>query len=180
MDNSIRNELDQQDWNVIIKRLTIYAYSRLKFWNLVTEKGIKGYSAEDIALDAITFVYSGEWNWNPKKSDLLTYLKFHVVNGLVANLARSKEVLSQVNKEGIDAEYEFNIEENINAKSVTELIRAHLKDDKRLLNLFDFLYAGMKRKDVCNETGMSSKEFDNDIRRLKSRILQFKNLVITK
>lgn len=180
MDDAIRKELDQQDWNTIVKRLAIYAYSRLKFWNLVTEKGIKGYSAEDIALDAISAVYSGEWNWDPNKSDLLSYLKFHVVNGLVANLARSKEVLSQVNKEGIDVEYEFSIEDDINAKSVTELMRAQLKGDKQLLKLFELLYSGMKRKDICDETGMSNKEFDNDIRRLKSRLLQFKNLLIVK
>src|SRR5690349_19272965 len=107
MEDSIRKELDKQDWGQIIKRLTLHAHFRLKFWNLLSEKGIKGYSSEDIALEAISLVYSGEWHWDPKKSDLLPYLKFHVVNGLVANLARNKEVTSAVNSEDIDVEFDY-------------------------------------------------------------------------
>ena len=180
MDETTRKKLDEQDWGVIIKRLTLHAHFRLKFWNLLTDKGIKGYSAEDIALEAISIVYSGEWSWDATKSDLLTYLKFHVVNGLVSNLARNKEVLSGSNKEEFDAEDDFSIEEDLNAKIISDLIKKSLKNDEDLLRIFEGLNSGMKRKDICESLSLSKKDYDNDIRRLKSRLLKFKKMAVLK
>jgi hypothetical protein len=180
MTQKIRKALDDQDWVSIIKRLTIHSHFRLKFWNLLSEKGIKGYSAQDIALEAVSLVYTGEWNWDPDKSDLLTYLKFHVVNGLISNLARNKEVLSSDNRADFDLESDFSIEEDINAKMITSLIRESLKSDEPLLTLFDGLATGMKRKELCESLHLPSNEYDNIVRRLKSRILKFEKLVVTK
>lgn len=180
MNDSLRQELDRQDWGVIMKHLTLHAHLRLKFWNLVKDKGIKGYSAEDIALEAISLVYSGEWKWDSAKSDILSYLKFHVVNGLVSNLARNKEVLSASNSQNIDIEDSYSVEEDLNAQLITSLIRDSLREDELLLKLFDGLFSGMKRKELCESLQITTKQFDNDIRRLKSRMLKFEKLSIQK
>jgi len=180
MDDQIRKHLDNQDWTVIIKRLTLHAHLRLRFWNLLTERGIKGFSAEDIALEAISAVYSGEWNWDPEKSDILTYLKFHVVNGLISNLARNKEVLTSNHNDDFDLESDFNAEENLSAKMLTELIRETLKEDELLLSVFDKLYSGMKRNEICELLQLTKPDYDNVARRLKSRLLKFKTLALLK
>lgn len=176
MDEELKAKLDDQNWGLIIKRLTLHAHLRLKFWKLVRDKGLKGYSAEDIALEAVSLAYSGEWKWDPKKSDLLTYLKFHVVNGLVSNLARNKEVLNSVNSDEFDSEDTFSVEDDLNASLITNLIRNSLKDDELLLKLYDGLFSGMKREELSKHLQITIREFDNSLRRLKSRMLKFKKL----
>src|SRR5688500_10802560 len=94
MSAGVHRELQQQDWPRVIKELAAYAHLRMKYWGLLKNKNLKGLEAKDIALKAIESVFNGEWHWDPNKADLVTYLKFHVVKGMVANLARSAEVIS--------------------------------------------------------------------------------------
>jgi hypothetical protein len=179
MEKEIRKLLDVQDWDTIIKKLTLHSYSRFKFWKLLSQKAMKGYSPEEIALEAISVVYSGEWKWDPSKSDLLTYLKFHVVNGLIANLARNKEILSTDVRDKVEFETDFNIEEELNAQMVIDLIRESL-DDKILLGIFDYLLIGMKRDEIASKMNISLSDYDNALKRLKARVLKFKSMTITK
>lgn len=179
MEEEVRKILDCQDWDTIIKKLTLHAYSRFKFWNLLKQKAIKGYSPEEVALEAISLVYMGEWNYDPSKSDLLTYLKFHVVNGLVANLARNKEVLTtDVNEKG-EVEDGFSVEEDLNARMIVEAIRETL-DDNLLVMLFDKLLLGMKRADIIASTDLDAGDYDNALKRLKARIMKWKRMTINK
>ncbi|MFN8334371.1 MAG: hypothetical protein U0U09_04535 [Cyclobacteriaceae bacterium] len=162
--------LDQQDWETIIKQLTIHAHFRLKFWKLLSNRVLKGYSAKDIALEAVVSVYSGEWKWDSEKSDLLTYMKFHVVNGLVANLARNKEVNSTLPaSDEFDMPDSFSIEEKINADMVYNLMEKAIGDDAIAREVFTCLYSGMGRKDVCQHLTISLGDFDNAIRRLRTK-----------
>jgi hypothetical protein len=179
MELETRKLLDNQDWDTLIKKLTLHAYSRFKFWNLLRQRVVKGYSPEEVALEAISLVYSGEWNWDPSKSDLLTYLKFHVVNGLVANLARSKEVLTTDSDDRIDSEFDFSIEEDLNARMITESIRETLSEDL-LVEIFDDLLQGMKRGDIIEAKGIPPDEYDNALKRLKARILKWNRMTIAK
>lgn len=172
MNSEKENLLRAQDWEYIIKDLTYYAYSRFNFWNLLYEKGIQGYSPEDIAQMAISGVLTGKWNWDPKQADLLNYLKFHVVRGMVANLARKKEIkLSDTTDiQELDNYGEFSMEEDLNAAQVLEMIKERLDKDNSLYELFLLVYEGAKRKDICEEMNISYGEYNNLIRKLKLRI----------
>lgn len=176
---NVRVLLDQQDWGTIIKKLTLYAHSRFKFWNLLNEVGVMGYSPEEVSLEAISLVYSEQWNWNPTKSDLLSYLKYHVVKGMVANLARSKEVQSTRDsvKEVI---YNFSIEEELNAKFVADGIKESLKGEDLLLGVFENLLIGMKRHEIAELLSIPESEYDNALRRLKARIMKFQKMTVNK
>lgn len=180
MEIQVRKLLDQQHWGTITKKLTLYAYSRFKFWNLLTEVGVMGYSPEEVALEAISLVYTGVWQWDPAKSDLLSYLKYHVVKGLVANLARSKEVRNTWDVVGAESENNFSIEEELNAKLITEGIRESLKPERILLNIFEHLLTGMKRSEIIELLNISESEYDNALRRLKARVMKFNKMVIAK
>jgi hypothetical protein len=177
--DEVRRQLDVQDWDTIAKKLTLHAYSRFKFWNLLRRKALKGYSPEEIALEAIALVYSGDRKWDPLRSDLLTYLKFHVVNGLVANLARNKEILTTDVNEIVEAEYEFSIEEDLNARMIIDGIRESL-DDNFLKALFDSLLQGGKRSDIMKSLSLTPREYDNALKRLKARILKRKKMSVIK
>ncbi len=172
MDSEKRKLFETQDWEYIIKDLTYYAYSRFKFWNLLYEKGIKGYSPEEIANEAIAAVLTEKWNWNPKKADLLSYLKFHVVKGMVANLARNKEVKASDAKDIQELHHpeNYSTEENLNAAQVLEMMKKQLDKESILFKLFLLVYDGAKRKEICEELDISNNEYNNLIRKLKSRI----------
>ncbi len=173
MSNNKNKLLNTQDWPYIIKDLTLYSYSRFKFWNLLYEKGTKGYSPEDIALEAIELVITGEWNWDPGKSDLLPYLKFHVVKGLVANLARNSEVKesSAIDIIKLNNNIEHDNEALLNAQQIIEIVKSELVDNQPLLKMFMELYNGLTRKDICKSLNITTKEYDNQIRRLKTKLL---------
>lgn len=174
MDEELIKPFESQDWEHIIKDLTYYTYSRLKFWNLISEKSLMGLTAEDIAIEAIELVLTGKWNWDPSKSDLLGYLKFHVVKGLVANLAKSKRVKSSSDKdvEILPVPSDFSIEENLNAEQVLECITEELQDRKDLLDIFMLQIDGIKRAEICKTLKLELKDFDNLIRQLKNRLLK--------
>ncbi|WP_299533577.1 hypothetical protein [Ulvibacterium sp.] len=172
MDSETRKLFEKQDWEYIIKDLTYYAYSRFKFWNLLYEKGIKGYSPEEITYEAIEAVLSGKWKWNPKKADLLSYLKFHVVRGMVANLARNEEVKTSnpIDILEVNHDDDYSAEENFNANQILGIIKNELDKETVLYDLFILMNEGMKRKDICEELKISNREYNNLIRKLKSRL----------
>lgn len=162
------------DWPNLIKELTLYANARFKFWGLFTEKGINGYSPEEIAYEAIELVFTGVWKWNPSKSDLRNYLKYNVVKGLVANLANKKEV-----KMAVSDEIELlvvsdgsAIQDDLNIKQVTTFIKQDLGTDELLNQIFSSLMEGMKRAEICEELDLQVNTYNNAIRRLRSRLLR--------
>ncbi|MDN5203938.1 hypothetical protein QQ008_21275 [Fulvivirgaceae bacterium BMA10] len=182
MNKKKREILEHQDWPRIIKELTLHAHSRFTFWNLLKQKGIKGFSPEEIAYQAIEMVLTGEWNWNPNKSELLPYLKFCVVNGLVANLAKNKEVkvANTADIQELNVGNSSNLENDLNAKQVLVFIRNELKDDKLLIEILNCLYDGLKRADIHEMLNIDLETYDNALRRLKFRLLKLKKAGLMK
>jgi len=171
-----REILKKQDWSLIIKELTLYSYSRFKFWNLLYEKGIKGYSPEEIAMEAIELVCTGQRTWDPMKSNLISFLKFHVIKGLVANLARSKEVRESDTRDIHDIHIieNYSLEEDLHAKQTLDLIRQELGNDKLLIGILNGIYDGLKRKDICEMLDIEIRIYNNAIRRLRTKLLKLK------
>lgn len=184
INSEIYNELNKQDWGLIIKSLTVYAVYQFKFWGLVTERGIKGYTPEEIVYEAIEKVYLGEWNWNPGKSDLLTYLKYHVVRGLIANLAKSDEV-----KKSEKSDFDNNLKvknqtsdnsktDEFNAQQIINFIKNKIGDDTNVEKVFMGYCAGLKRNDICTMYNLSKGEFNNAYRRFQRIIKELDKKVI--
>mgnify|MGYP001476867341 CR=1 FL=1 len=173
LDKEIYDELNKQDWELIIKNLTVYAIYQFKFWGLVTEKGIKGYSPEEIVYEAIEKVYLGEWNWDPNKADVLTYLKYHVVRGLIANLANSEEVkrsdLTDLNNHTIESSFFSNQSEasEYNAQIIIDFLKKKIGSDEDVQIIFRGYCDGLKRRDICEVYGMTHGDFNNAYRRFQ-------------
>lgn len=171
------NGFEHQDWPYIIKELTLYTYSRFKFWQLLERKSLKGYSPQEIAMEAIKLVLSGERHWDPSKSELLPFLKFHVVKGLTANLARSKELslLSEVAEiSELDIPDSTSIELNLQAKQVLDILRKKLDGDNLLIGILNGLNDGLKRKEICEMLEIELRSYDNAVRRLRTKVLELK------
>lgn len=116
----------------------------------------------------------GDWNWDQSRSDLLTYLKYHVVKGLVANLARNSEVINQVSSELVDEAEPFNQEDHLNSSMVMEQIFKAIEGDVTASQLVEGLSSGMKRSDICESYQVSTDSYDNALRRLRTKLLKLK------
>ena len=82
-----RDELEKQDWNRILRRLTDYARWCLGFDGKIED-------AEEIASEAVRIVFDPQRrNWDPAKDDLIWHLQSNV-NGIISN-RRAKKALSK-------------------------------------------------------------------------------------
>jgi hypothetical protein len=178
MSEGVHRELQQQDWPRVIKELTVYAHLRMKYWGLLKNKNLKGLEAKDLALKAIEAVFNDEWHWDPNKSDLITYLKFHVVKGMVANLARSAEVVSIDSNPNMRIEEadEYSHEDELNSSMAMEKIRGLVKEDEVMLSVVNGLSSGLKRSEICEVNHYSTEVYDNAVRRLRTKLLQLQRL----
>jgi hypothetical protein len=175
MREGLTKELEKQDWKRIIKELVPYAHLRLKLWGLLGKGGLKGYQPQDIAFKAIEMVLNDEWKWDPQKADLLPYLKYHVVKGLVANLARNSEVVNSSDNRILtyqEPAEEFSIEDELNASIVIHEIYESVKDDLVVTRIVEGLSNGLKRSDICELHQMDSDAYDNGVRRLRTKLMQ--------
>lgn len=172
---SILNKLSNQNWEDIIIRLTDFASKQLKFWNLINEKKTKGLLAEDIAMDTIEKVIKGEWNWDPEKSDLLDYLKFHVVRGLVSNLAKSKKIKLNSNFDITDLrgikDSVYTVESEINANEVLNHLQKIIKGNEIEEKILEGIINGLKKNEIINEYKMTKEDYNNGYKRVKRKVM---------
>lgn len=171
----ILEELEKQDWPMVIKSATLHAVYQLKYYGLWNRRGIKGYSAEEIAMEAIEKVYMGEWKWDPKKSLLLDYLKYHVIRGLVSNLRKSSEFQSTDEKESseiywISEQNGDDIIDSISRNQILDLLRQEISSDEQVCIVFEELMSGFKRSEICEKYNWEKKVYDNASRRLSGHI----------
>ncbi|GAB5524634.1 MAG: hypothetical protein Roseis2KO_25060 [Roseivirga sp.] len=168
-------ELSKQDWPQIIKATTLHAVFQLKYYGLWNRRGLKGYSAQEVAMEAIEKVYAGEWKWDPEKSPLVDYLKYHVVRGLVRNLAKSGEFKSTDDKEAFEINWasidqDAEIVENISQAQVISLLRKAISEDLEVTIILEDLLIGYKRSEICKRNNWDKRAYDNASRRLAGHI----------
>jgi len=90
----IRKLLDEQPWNEILERLTLYARRRLSvlFWRGVRGDPVPGGTeAADFAAGAIADVYAGAREWNPATCPSLLQFLFGVVRSNISNACAAAE-----------------------------------------------------------------------------------------
>lgn len=171
LSDSMIEELENQDWPVIIKSATLHAVYQLKYYGLWNRRGLKGYSAQEIAMEAIEKIYLGEWQWDPEKSKLLDYLKFHVIRGLVSNLAKSSEFKSTHEIDSselheVAQQESVGIIESMNQDQIIEILRQDISSDEQARIVFEELLIGLKRSEICEKYNWEKKVYDNASRRL--------------
>ena len=171
LSDSIIEELEKQDWAEIIKSATLHAVYQLKYYGLWNRRGLKGYSAQEIAMESIEKVYLGEWQWNPEKSSLLDYLKYHVIRGLVSNLAKSSEFKSTHEIEsselhGVSNQEGNEIIESMSQDQILKILRQEISSDEQVRTVFEELLIGLKRSEICEKYNWEKRIYDNASRRL--------------
>lgn len=176
--SKVIEELENQDWPFLIKAGTLHAVYQLKYYGLWNRRGIKGYSAEEIAMEAIEKIYTGEWKWNPEKSSLLDYLKYHVIRGIVSNLAKSSEFQTTYNRDSselfwVTDQKNEEIIETVSQNQIIASLRKLISSDNEVMTVFEELLLGFKRSEICEKYKWENKTYDNASRRLGGYIRKF-------
>lgn len=86
-------QLQSQDWGDIGERLLLYAIKRAQRygWMDSETKILAGgdFTVDDIVQEVVVKTLSGEWNWDPSKFPLFTWLKYRV-NSVMDHWINSK------------------------------------------------------------------------------------------
>lgn len=137
---SVRRHLDEANWSTLYPKSVRYTLYRVRerYWRRSDGENLaKGWSAEDITLQAIADVYDGTRTWDlNKQPDLLTFLKRSVIDSLVDGLARSHDnVLTARFPETMDADGVVEEPTNIatpEARHAADLVH-HMPNPEELL-----------------------------------------------
>ncbi|MCD4679179.1 MAG: hypothetical protein K8S00_02210 [Bacteroidales bacterium] len=167
--------LRTQDWEKIILILIEYVETQLKLSQLLNEKKTRGIEAKDLVMEAIYKVISREWKWDPDKADLLTYLKFHVIRGLLSNLIHSKEFLStsEYNIDSLQNIFfsEIVTDSKLNLAEVVKLMRQTVEKDIVESSILDGIIIGLKKNEICAKYNISFQDYKNAYKRMKRKLL---------
>jgi len=194
--NVINEEGEPIDWKKIIANLQAFTRKWVEglawFRGGKTNSFAKGKGIDDYVSDAIEKYLRNPENFNPKKGDLVDYLKFNLIRSMVSNDLRSKE--NRLNKDVfsntdltdnedsrtyLDSILPFAealFDQEIDYKVIMEEIEIEVSKDK----IAEEIYLGersynLKRSEIIAEFNMSEKEFDNGKRRMQTMLNKIAN-----
>jgi hypothetical protein len=185
---NINPQNDEIDWGDVFPRLYAYAHYLLEkfvwFRGAGTDVYLEGKTVDDYVYDAIEQYLLNPGKYDPSTGRSLTnYIKYHILLTLIGNDARSQE-----NRRGVvpvpgtsdeeEGDYSDNIllgvsealfDQEIDLDKVIADIEKELRSDDIAERIFIGLrLLGYSRKDLIKQTGLSSDEFDNGMRRLNT------------
>jgi DNA-directed RNA polymerase specialized sigma24 family protein len=179
---------DNIKWEEVLLRLTAFTdslVSRLTwFRGKKVESFLKGKQVEDYVQEAILRYLNNPEKYDSAKGTLVDYLCLNIIRSLVSNDVNSSEnkttkLLSSfqvLSRDGVTLTYEDALlphvealfDEAIDHNALLSKIETNVKGDVVVENIFLGICLGNKRREVIKEFGMSEKEFDNGMRRLKT------------
>lgn len=182
MDDDTAKRLEAQDWRAIATRLVAYAAREvgIRHWRTGSTGYLpKGKSAEDLAYDAITKVWTGKRVWKPDDDpDLLRYLMDVVDSDLSALLKSGAHKRTERFPDGPEAEIpepvgagDASPEEALLAQELQDEILAACADDDELTLVACALVEGThKAVDLAAETGLPVARIYKLKQKLKARM----------
>jgi hypothetical protein len=150
MDERTLQLLDEHDWTKTIFSLTAYVISLCRWKNIHLPRGTE---FDDIAMQSIEKVYTGERQWDPDKNpDLVNYLK-SVCRSLVSNeLTASGAAVTPLEIESVEEpSADSGIEQELYYHQVNEEIALQIKDDYICSIIFKGFKDGMTLKEISED-----------------------------
>jgi hypothetical protein len=181
------------DWEDVLVRLEAFTRSLLKkqrwFRGGSIATFLKGKEMKDYVYEAIGKYLRNPEKYDASKGDLVLYLEWNLIRGLVSNDATSEENKTSLDvfaydgqsEDGEDSSYLDRILPSIEPMFADELdytrikehIEKEIQGDKIVEEIFLGMYSfGMKRRHIIEEFDMSEPDYDNGNRRLQTIIRQ--------
>ena len=149
MNDELVDLLDKHNWGDSIIKLTAYVVSLCRLRPLPS-----GLEPEDVAMEAIEKVYTGERNWNPQQEPNLHRYLLSVVKSILSNKRSGKENASaasiSVEELAVVPGYD-DVEVELFAKELDSAIAAALKGDAQLCLLYKAIKDGFSLQDISQE-----------------------------
>lgn len=177
---------DEIEWEKVIVELHAYTLSLTKsrgwFRGLKTRNFIGGKQVEDYVFEAIGRYLKNPQLHDPTKSSLIKFLKYYVIRSLISNDLVSAENRTSTSmsifdsnddEENYEERHQAAIEglfdEEIDYNNIMSQIRESVSHDKLLECIFiGFVDENLKRREIIETYNISSAEYDNGMRRLKT------------
>ena len=177
----ITNDYDNIDWNGVIPVLMAYAYVLIGDNNQRMARSREEF-AYDFTIDAIAkYLNEPEKFDSSRNPDLIRYLKYYILRQLISNAKKKAANVNEVVTKEKDDEYEFDsdslddlfvkefdLDESIDVASIVTQIERAIEDNDELYEIFiGRYYNESKRSEICKDLNISTKEYDNRIRKLR-------------
>jgi len=177
------------NWEDIYVQLYAYTYHLLKAYSWFrkdTDSYLKGKQVHDYINDAIEKYLSEPEKYDPSSGrSLVTYLKWHIIRTSVGNDVRSQEnkTTSVIESDGNSEDdndplynseaflpfVQATFDKNLDYKNILADIETELKNDELAKLIFNEVRCnGFDRRDVIKYHGISEKDFDNGMKRMKT------------
>ena len=134
--------------------------------------------AYDYTMEAITKYLNDKSKFDPSRNqDLVSFLKYNYLRQIISNAKRNGQFKYERDSDQLkDSSFiskdtfikEYNLDDRIDVNNIVLQIEEKLASDEELLPLFNGLYyEESKRSEICEDLGISLKEYDNRMKRLR-------------
>jgi DNA-directed RNA polymerase specialized sigma24 family protein len=167
MNDEIIDLLDSHDWSASILKLTAYAVSLCRLKRIALSSGLE---PEDLVMEAIEKVYSGERNWNHLLEPDLHRFLLSVVKSILSNKSTSKDarIQGRMSEGGMamvpaydEAESEFYV------KQLDAAINDEMKGDVELCLVYKAVKDGCSPKEIAEDYAIDIETIHNAKKRLR-------------
>ncbi|MDP9077806.1 MAG: hypothetical protein M3O71_10315 [Bacteroidota bacterium] len=173
-------QLNMADWKKILPKLHYYALNKLSRYTFLEEMYELNGQAAQLADEAIRLVWEEQRKWNTAYyPDIYDLLK-GIVDSLISNFIRSKEVmitesLPDGENDNLSGSSEDPEQAYIRKETEAE-ITAILSDDPKAAQVFDCLKDGLKPREIAIELNWEMQEVYNILKRVQRKLTTFKKL----
>lgn len=177
--------IDEIDWEIILPRLFAYANYLLKgkSWVRKESKSYKnGKQVDDYVYEAITKFYENPKKYRPEDGDFISFMKENLIRSLISNDYKSAENKKTINiskqpKASDNNDFYLDLilpalnqyfDDQMDYENIINEVTENVKSDPNAESIFLGLIDGMKRREIIEEFNISSKDYDNGVRRLNT------------
>lgn len=182
----MEDKSDEIEWEKVIVELHAYTLSLTKsrgwFRGSKTQNFIGGKQFEDYTFEAIGRYLKNPQLYDPTKGSLVKFLKYYIIRSLISNDLISAENRTSASisifdsddneenyEERCQAVVEGLFDEEIDYCDILSQIRESVSHDKLLECIFTAsIDENLKRREIIEVYNISSNDYDNGMRRLKT------------
>ena len=165
------------DWSLFWKKAVAYTGFVLRNkYEVMTEKGIDGKTAEDLAEEVIEKLLTGKRNWNKQKHpDLFSQVKSSIDSHVYNFITKKRLLESSIIYESIDNGVNDSYDKNELLDYSIKILKSLNASDEEII-LFQCNVDGLlKPHEIAEELGISVTEVYNIKKRLNRKLPELQN-----
>lgn len=181
--------VEEPDWEDLYVKLYAFTHDHIQkfswFRGSGTDSFLQGKQVHDYVMEAIEKYLLNPEKFDSSKRKLENYIKMHIIRTLIWNdkssseNKSSKDILNNLDSGDNEEEGNFldsilpfieaNFDQQMDYNLIMSEVSEEIKNDTNAEHIFTWVCcAGFKRRDVIQQIGITSGEYDNGMRRLNT------------